>query len=394
MESMNARLILKPKEHFRVIGGHQWIFSNEIQKIEGSPQKGSVVAAYSSDSIFLGLGFYNPSSLIAFRLISKKNELINDAFWHSKISNAINYRKEILGNIKYCRLVFGESDFLPGLVVDSFGDYLSVQFIGAGMDKIKNEITKILVDLLAPKGIVERNDSSLRKMEGLEQGVGIIYGTVPDRVEVIENKIKYSASILSGQKTGFYYDQRENRQVAASYCKGKRVLDCFCHSGAFALNALSAGATYAVAVDSSKDALEFCLQNAALNNMQENFAAEKADALELLMETAKSHSKPDVIMIDPPALIKSKKDFGPGYRHYVKLNSAAMKALNQGGILVTSSCSHNLPGSEFYKMLSEAASRSGKNAVLLHMGTQAKDHPILLNMPETHYLKFAVLKIC
>lgn len=393
MESINARIILKPKEHFRLLGGHQWVFSNEIAKIEGSPQKGSVVAAYSSDNIFLGLGFYNPNSLIAFRLISKKNELINDAFWHNKINNAINYRKEVIGTSKFCRLVFGESDFLPGLVIDSFGDYLSVQFIGAGMDKIKETITSVLVDLLAPKGIVERNDSSLRKMEALEQNIGIIYGSVPENVEIIENKIKYSASILSGQKTGFYYDQRENRQIAAQYCKGKRVLDCFCHSGGFAFNALAAGASYAVAVDSSKDALELCAKNAALNNMQGSFAAEKADALELLMETSKSHSKPDVIMIDPPALIKSKKDFGPGYRHYVKLNSAAMKTVGKDGVLVTSSCSHNLPGSEFYKMLSESASRAGKNAVLLHMGTQAKDHPVLLNMPETHYLKFAVLKI-
>ncbi len=386
------KIILKKNEEKRIKFGHQWIFSNEIKDVFDKPQSGDIVECYDFSNNFIGLGFYNPHSLIAFRLISKQNVFIDTKFWQDKISKACLLRKQIYPSQNSFRAVYGESDGISGFILDKYEDYCVAQFISAGADNNKHDILEAVQNVLNPKGIMIRNDSHLRKLENLNGENEIYSGKIPDRITIEENGIKFYVNISSGQKTGFFFDQRDNRLLLRKYCKDKKVLDCFTNTGAFGLNALKAGAKEVVFVDSSRSSLEVAEQNYILNGY-ENFNAIVADAQEYICSPQASEEKFDVVNIDPPGLIKSKKDFHAGYKHYVKLNEQAMKLLNSGGIFATSSCSHHLSLSDFKKMLSEATSRAGKQAVFLELSSQAKDHPILLSMPETEYLKFAILKI-
>ena len=388
-----AKIYLKKNEENRLKDGHLWIFSNEVSKIEGGPGPGDTVELRDSGGSLAGVGFYNPNSLIAFRLLSRKNEIIDRAFWAARIRKALDYRNAILPGADSFRAVFGESDMLPGLIVDKYAQYLSVQFVSAGIEKNREDITGALIDVFSPLGIIARNESHLRKLEGLEEKTEVLFGNIPDKVAIEENGIKFSVSLSVGQKTGFFFDQRENRKAVAEWCKGREVLDCYCHTGGFGISAARSGAKSVVFVDSSKPALETAVENAELNGVEGFCEFVEADAEKYLAELGRSGKKFDIIVIDPPALIKSRKNFFAGVRLYEKINVLAMKSLKPAGILATSSCSHHLGREEFVKMLRSAAAEAGKQFGMIELRSQAKDHPVLLSMPETEYLKFALLKL-
>jgi 23S rRNA (cytosine1962-C5)-methyltransferase len=289
--------------------------------------------------------------------------------------------------------VFGESDGLPGLIVDKYCSYLCVQFLSAGLEKNRVELIEALKEAFKPEGIIARNDSGLRALEGLEEKTETFFGNIPEKVAIDEGGLKFYADLAGGQKTGFFFDQRENRGVLAGYCKNKNFLDCFCHSGAFGIYAAKAGAKKVVWVDSSKSALALASENAALNGLEGEFNGECADAAVYLAALKEKTEKFDIINIDPPGLIKNKKNFHAGYRLYLKLNTLALEALRPGGILATSSCSHHMGREDFRKMLVQAAADSGKSVRVLEVRSQARDHPALISMPETEYLKFVVLQV-
>lgn len=385
-------IILKKGEEKRVKSGHQWIFSNEIKAVSDKVQAGEIVQCYDASNNFIGLGFYNPHSLIAFRLISKKDEIVDTKFWEEKISKAVELRKYVYPNQNSYRVVYGESDDISGFILDKYEDYCVAQFVSAGADKYKHDILEAVQNIIKPKGIMIRNDSHLRKLENLTGENEIYSGNIPDDIIITENDIKYHVNIKSGQKTGFFFDQRDNRKTFQKYCKDKKVLDCFTHTGSFGLNALKAGAKEVIFVDSSRPSLEIAAKNYELNGYKD-FNALVADAQEYICSSQAQAENFEVVNIDPPGLIKSKKDFFAGYKYYAKLNEQAIKLLKNGGIFVTSSCSHHLSMSDFKKMLQEAVAKANKKAIYLELSTQAKDHPILVSMPETQYLKFAVLKI-
>ena len=385
-------ITLKKNEEKRIKSGHQWIFSNEIKNILGKPQIGEIIECYDSSNNLIGIGFYNPHSLIAFRLISKKNEIVDTKFWQERIIKAYKLRQQLYPNQNSFRVVYGESDDISGFVLDKYENFCVAQFISAGADKNKHDILEAVQDVINPKGIVIRNDSYLRKLENLTGENEIYSGKIPDDILITENDIKYYVDIKTGQKTGFFFDQRDNRKLFQKYCKDKKVLDCFTHTGSFGINALKGGAKEVVFVDSSRPALEIANKNYEVNGYKK-FNAIVADAQEYICSEQAQTEQYEVVNIDPPGLIKSKKDFHAGYKHYAKLNEQAIRLLKNGGIFATSSCSHHLSMNDFKKMLQEAVSRAGKRAIFLELSTQAKDHPILLSMPETQYLKFAILKI-
>lgn len=385
-------IVLKKGEERRIKSGHQWVFSNEIKDIIGKPQTGDIVECYDGSNNFVGIGFYNPHSLIAFRLVSKKNEIVDTKFWQEKIEKAYEFRKYLYPNQNSFRVFYGESDGISGFVLDKYEDYCVAQFVCAGADKNKHDILEAVQNVINPKGIIIRNDSHLRKLEDLPSESEIYSGEIPDDIIITENDIKYYVNVKAGQKTGFFFDQRDNRKLFRKYCKDKKVLDCFTHTGSFGLNALKGGAKEVVFTDSSKLALETASKNYELNGYK-NFNAIIADAQEYICSNQASNENFEVVNIDPPGLIKSKKDFHAGYKHYAKLNEQAIRLLKNGGIFATSSCSHHLSASDFKKMLQEACAKAGKTAVFLEISTQAKDHPVLISMPETEYLKFAILKV-
>lgn len=385
-------IVLKKGEEKRIKSGHLWVFSNEIKDVFGKPQAGEIVECYDSSNSLVGIGFYNPHSLIAFRLISKKSEIVDTKFWQERIQKAYDLRKQLYSGQNSFRVVYGESDDISGFVLDKYEDYCVAQFVSAGAENNKHDILDAVQEVINPKGIMVRNDSHLRKLENLTGENEIYSGKIPDDILITENDIKYYVNIKSGQKTGFFFDQRDNRKLFQKYCKDKKVLDCFTHTGSFGLNALKGGAKEVVFVDSSRPALEMANKNYEANGYK-NFNALVADAQEYICSHQAAEENYEVVNIDPPGLIKSKKDFHAGYKHYAKLNEQAIRLLKNGGIFATSSCSHHLSMSDFKKMLQEAVSKAGKRAIFLELSTQAKDHPILISMPETEYLKFAILKI-
>lgn len=387
------KLILKKNEEKRLNTGHLWIFSNEIQKIEGAPETGEIVELSDHSGNFAGRGFFNSKSLITFRLLTRERTVIDNEFWRQRIQKALAYRKSIYGEAESFRAVFGESDGLPGLIVDKYAGYLSVQFLSAGIEKNAGALVEIMREVFSPEGIIARNDSSLRTLEGLEEKTEVLFGKIPDSVEISENGVKFSVSLSAGQKTGFFFDQRENRQAFSAHCRNKSVLDCYCHTGGFGIYAAKAGASSVTLVDSSKPALEAASRNAALNGAAKTAVTVHEDVEKYLEELKREGKKFDIINLDPPALIKNKKSFFAGARLYEKLNATAMSLLSPGGILGTSSCSHHLGREDFVKMLRSAGGRAGKQFKVLELRSQAKDHPVLLSMPETEYLKFAIMRV-
>ncbi len=387
---MAYEIYLKKNEEKRIAAGHSWVYANEVARIEGKDKNGSLASVFSYDGRFIGKGYINHASKILVRIFIRGDETDDRQFYLTRLRAAWDYRRK-LGYENCCRVVFAEADNLPALIVDKYGDYLSVQCLSLGIDMRKAMITDCLVEIFRPRGIFERSDVALRKKEGLSEVKGVLYGEVPDIAEIEENGLKMLVDIKNGQKTGYFLDQKENRFAARRYAAGGEVLDCFCNSGGFSLNCATV-AKHVTACDISQAALDNVMRNARLNGL-ENIDTVCGDAFELLRFFRRSGRKFDLVILDPPAFCKSAAEVKDAYRGYKDINLQGMKLVGSGGFLITCSCSHYMTATLFERMLAEAAKESGRVVKSVEIKTQAPDHPSLLCADETHYLKFYVLNI-
>ena len=382
---------LKKGEEKRILNGHSWVYANEVAKIEGKDKNGSLASVFTHDGRFIGKGYINHLSKILVRIfIRDENQVDDKAFYLERLKNADDFRKN-LGYDNCYRMVFAEADDIPALIVDKYDEYLSVQFLSLGIDKMKKLIVECLVDLFAPKGIYERSDVAVRVKEGLTETKGVIYGEVPDRIIITENGLKMAVDVKNGQKTGYFLDQKENRYAARRYCKDGEVLDCFCNSGGFSLNCATV-AKSVTAVDVSRTALDSVEENASLNDLT-NVRTLQGDVFEVLRNYRKENKVFDLVILDPPAFCKSASEVKDAYRGYKDINVLGMKLVRSGGFLISASCSHYMTLPLFEKMLAESAKESGRRVRQIEIKTQAPDHPALVNAGETSYLKFFVLQV-
>lgn len=369
------------------------MFSNEIWKKPTDIMPGEVVEVSDGRGHYLGTGFYNGHSLISVRLFTRQHRDLDAAFVSEAVARADAMRQAVYPGSKHYRMIYGESDGLPGLVVDRYGDQLIVEIQSLGIDLRKDLIIAALKDRFRPSCIYERSDSYSRRLEGLEPSVGVSYGQFVPEVEIEENGLVFQANLEQGQKTGWFYDQRENRLAVRQYAKGARVLDCFCHTGGFALNAAKVGASSVLGLDISEKAIEQCRANAALNGLEGSCRFEKADVMQELKKRTEAGERYDMVILDPPAFAKNKKSIEPALKGYKEINLRAMQILEPGGILVSCSCSHHIEDEPFRVMLVDAARDTRRTLVLYEFRHQAKDHPVLLAMKETQYLKCAIMRV-
>lgn len=405
MESLKTVTISKRAE-LAVKGGHPWIYGTEIREQEEEILPGDIVKVLSSKGKFIGSGFYNPNSKITVRIFSTNaNDVFNDAFWKRRAAYAVDYRLQVMRKEDYdcCRLVFGEADQLPGMTVDRFGDVLSVQVLSLGMEKRKQAFLDGLIEVLRERNlpvscVYERNDVKIRELEGMEQYKGFYHSPLlspsdeKTLVDIVENGIRYTVDVENGQKTGFFLDQKFNRLAAASIARSRHVLDCFTHTGAFALNAAKGGAASVTALDVSEEAVKMTAHNGEINHLP--IQAVQADVFDYLTELDKTKNHDyDYIILDPPAFTKSGKTVHEAFRGYKEINYRAMKILPRGGYLATCSCSHFMGEELFIKMVKEAARDAGVTLRQIEFRQQSPDHPILMTVPETYYLKFFLFQI-
>ena len=383
--------------------GHPWIYAQEIISKSTEPENGALVDALSENGRYLGTGLYSRESKIGLRLISRNaNDRFDAEFWKRRIRYAWDYRRAVMGgDVSCCRVIFGEADGFPGLTVDRFSNILVTQTLSVGMERLKDAIFPLLIEVLRESGeridgIYERNDVAIRALEGLEQGKG--WYELPGEehpqstvTEICENGIYYAVDFENGQKTGFFLDQKYNRFAVARLAKGRRVLDCFTHTGSFALNAARGGAEHVTAVDVSESAVEMARENARRNGLEDRMDFVEADVFDLLPEVKKGEY--DFIILDPPAFTKSRKTVGRAEKGYKEINLRALKALPRGGYFATASCSHFMPSELFVKMLRSAAQDANVELRQIEARQQAPDHPILWNVPETDYLKFYIFQV-
>lgn len=384
-------VVLKRNEEKDKLNGFPWIYANEVSSIEGKDTQGSIAKVVSFDHKFVGYGFINHASKIIVRLLSYNEDALSDSFIYDRINEA-NKRRLDMGYSDNYRAVFSESDMLPGLIVDKYGDYLSIQILTLGMEVRKQEIIDSLVKIFKPLGIYERSDVSVREKEGLKEFKGPIYGEFNPKVMITENGIKIYVDMENGQKTGYFLDQKQNRENVKYYVKDKEVLDCFCNVGGFSLCSAKAGAKSVTSLDISSVAIDSLKKNMALNGIT-NINPLCADVFEKLREYKKEGKKFDVIILDPPAFTKSIDTVKEGYKGYLDINMLALKLLNKGGYLITCSCSQHLTLPLFMKMIEEASSYSGVKTRLMELRFQGKDHAMLLALPESLYLKVAILNV-
>ena len=405
-ERSYPKFIITAKGTRWVEQGHPWIYEGEVIREEGGCENGALADAVSEKGKYLGTGFVSRQSKIRLRLLSRNaNDRFDEAFWQRRIQYAWDYRKTVMaGDISCCRVIFGEADGFPGLTVDRFADILVTQTLSMGMEKIKDILFPLLIKVLRAdgqdiRGIYERNDVAIRELEGLAQNKGWypLPGETPPGstvTEICENGIYYRVDVENGQKTGFFLDQKYNRLAIAKLAKGKRVLDCFTHTGSFALNAAMGGAEHVTAVDISATAIEMAKANAQRNGLSDRMDFLVADVFDLLPELASKGKAPyDFIILDPPAFTKSRKTVGSAQRGYKEINLRALKLLPRGGYFATASCSHFMPSELFVKMLRSAALDAGVELRQIEARQQAPDHPILWNVPETDYLKFYIFQV-
>ncbi|MBI5250091.1 MAG: class I SAM-dependent rRNA methyltransferase [Desulfomonile tiedjei] len=377
---------LKKNHDRRIRRGHLWVFSNEIADPPVSRlEPGSTHEMRDASGEFLGMVYVNPSSLIAARILSRRRTLIDEDFFRERILSALELRKRLFPFRESFRLIFSESDLLPGLVVDKYGSVLVVQSLTAGMDALLEQVVGVLVDLLSPDAVYLRNDSPMRLLEGLQQEKRLAYGTLPDNVTIVSGALRLLVDVVEGQKTGFFLDQESNRLLMDGFTfLGARVLDLFSYTGAWGLHAAAAGAGEVTAVDTSERALGIAEANAETNGLASKFRSVREPVIDFLKKT---HETWDLIVLDPPAFIKSKAHLKEGIKGYIDANRRALTKLNPGGILVTCSCSHHLDTESFEQAILAAARQSGKELRILDVRGQGPDHPFLLTMPETRYLK-------
>ncbi len=411
MERTYGKLAVSEKAEKSLRGGHPWVYGDEVTDIERPCANGELTDVYSGKGRWLGTGFYNDRSKLRVRILSDNpNDRFDEAFWTRRLRYALVYRQTVMGTdfsdpAAGCRLVFGESDQLPGLTVDRFGDVLSAECLCYGMEVRKEFLYRTLVRLLreefgvSVRALYERNDSPIRGLEGLPAGRGFypLEGLATDlsgKTEIVENGIVYEVDYANGQKTGFFLDQKDNRKAAARLAKGKRVLDCFTHTGAFALNAAMAGAEHVTAVDISADALTLAKANAVRNGLSDRMDFVQADVFEFLTTLLQSGGTPyDFIILDPPAFTKSSRTVRSAYNGYREINCKAMRLLPRGGYLATCSCSHFMKEPLFREMLDDASAGASVRLRQIEARQQAADHPILWKVPETYYLKFSLFQV-
>lgn len=406
MSRSYPKVFVTKKGEAHLKSGHPWVFEGEVTAVSGEFENGDIADVYSSKNRYLGSGYINSNSKIRVRVISKNaNDKFDESFYKRRLKYAVDYRRTVMGerDFKCCRLIFGEADLFPGLTVDRFSDVLSVQVLSLGIEKIKHFLIPDLVEILKEYGenitaVYERNDVAIRELEGMEQYKGFFEapGLLSSReptVIIEENGIKYEVDFVNGQKTGFFLDQKYNRLAIQKIAAGKTVLDCFTHTGAFALNAYSAGAKAVTAVDISGEAIEKAKKNAELNGFSGiNFVTE--NVFDLLTDIKNGGKCPyDFIILDPPAFTKSSSTVSSAYRGYKEINLKAMKLLPRGGYLATCSCSHFMTDELFRKMLADAAGDADVSLREVEVRKQSPDHPILMNVPETEYLKFYIFQV-
>jgi 23S rRNA (cytosine1962-C5)-methyltransferase len=390
-------IILKKGKEKAAILRHPWIFSGALDKIKGKPANGEIVAVWSASQEFLAYGYFNDQSRVALRLMEWDQSVTIDEAWYTqKLEKAIASRALLLNdNTNTCRLVFSEADLLPGLIIDKYADFLSVQILSAGIETAKETIINILRSLLNPKGIFDKSDAGARKHENLEPTQGLLWGEEPPEfIEVKENGVVYHINIADGQKSGFYCDQRDNREILAAYTKGKSVLDCFCYSGGFTLNSLKAGASHVTSVDSSALAIETLRHNLALNGFSEDKQTSvQSDVNKQLRVFKEENQKFDVVVLDPPKYAPSRSALDRAARAYKDLNRLGMLLLEPGGILATYSCSGAVDMETFKQIIAWAALDAGREVQILKQFHQPEDHPIRMSFPEGEYLKGLLLRV-
>lgn len=402
-----AKFYITPKGERAARGGHPWVFGEEVTHVEGEYKNGDLVDVVTAKGKYLGTGFVNDISKIRVRIISTNtNDKFDEAFWERRLRYAIDYRLTVMGEQDFncCRLIFGEADMFPGLTVDRFNDILVTQTLSLGIELRKQMIFELLIKILREmgqniRGLYERNDVKIRRLEGMEENKGFFRSDLlaedcPATAEICENGIKYTVDVENGQKTGFFLDQKYNRQAVAKIAKGRRVLDCFTHTGSFALNAAKGGAASVTAVDISAEAVRMAEHNAAINGLDEGFKGLQANVFDLLSELVnnKSHDY-DFVILDPPAFTKSGSTVKNAVRGYKEINLKAMKLLPRGGYLATCSCSHFMKEELFVEMLHDAARDACVSLRQIEVRQQAPDHPVLWNVPETFYLKFYIFQV-
>ncbi|HOP39456.1 MAG TPA: class I SAM-dependent rRNA methyltransferase [Geobacteraceae bacterium] len=384
---------LKRGAERRVKGGHPWVFSNEIGDCGGDAQPGATVQVHAADGSYIGTGYYNPHSLIAIRILSRRKENIDDPeFYRARLLRALHHRHAVYPGWETFRAVYGEGDFLPGLVVDKYGDLLSIQFLTLGMDTRQDLVLPALIDIFNPKGILARNDTGVRSLEGLPEQVEVLYGHVPERVLIEEHGLRFTADLVSGQKTGHFLDQKENHLLLERISNGKDVLDCFCYSGGWGIHAAAFGAASVRFMDSSERALGLARENAGINGLAERTIFDAGDAFERLRSLKSEGQRFDIIILDPPAFVKRKKALKEATKGYLTINRRGMELLREGGYLVTCSCSYHMNRELFRETLENAARQAGREMRLVSTMSQAPDHPVLLSVPETEYLKCFLLQ--
>ena len=390
---MAAQITLKPGKEKRVYTLHPWIFKSDIDKLDAQCLPGDTVDIMSAKGRFLARGYYNPNSQIALRIMTyNEDEAVDRELIFRRIHEAVEYRRSF-ADLRSCRLVFAESDRLPALIVDAFDDILVLQCLALGMERFKQDVVDALVEELHPRGIWERNDVPVRRLEGLDMCTGLLYGEVPDRVQIVENGVKFWVDVKEGQKTGFFLDQKENRAAIAPFVKDKRVLDCFTHTGSFALHAGHYGAAEVTGVDISEYACTFATENAKLNGLEDRVRFVTANAFDLLSDQSRKKEKYDVIILDPPAFTKTRNAVESALRGYKEINLRAMKMIETGGYLVTCSCSQHVLPDLFRKMVLDAARDARVLLRQVEFRTQGKDHPILPYAQETEYLKCGIYQV-
>lgn len=392
MSASTPRLVLRKNQDRRVRGGHPWIFSNEIAAIEGAPGDGDLVEIADFRGAFLGRAYFNHKSLICARVLTRGRDEIDLGFFLKRIERASQFRERALPGERTLRLVYGESDQLPGLVVDRYGDCLAVQIQTLGMEVRADLVRAALEQALAPRGVMRIADSPLRSLEGLPLERGVWWGEVPERIEVELSGFRVEADLHRGQKTGLFLDQRLNRLRAEARARGKRVLDLFCYQGEWALHAARGGAESVLAVDSSEPALAAAARNLERNGLGERVTLRRADCFDAARDLERAGERFGLVVLDPPALVKSRRQTAAGARAYREINRAAMAMLEEEGVLVTCSCSHHLDDVLFRQVLLEAARAAHRPLRILEWAGESPDHPQLLAVPETHYLKCAVLQ--
>lgn len=373
--------------------GHLWIYTTEIENFDGEYENGDIIEVYNFRHEFIGKGFINDVSKIAIRIMTRDiNEEIDKEFFRKRLRAAWDYRKTVI-DTSSCRFLFGEADFLPGLTIDKFEDYYVIQSLALGIDKYKDIVVNLLMEEYGAKGVYERSDARVRELEGMEQTKGFLTEPFDTMVEIVENGVKYFVDIENGQKTGFFLDQKENRAAIHRLCKDADVLDCFTHTGSFALNAGIAGAKSVLGVDISEHAIDFCRKNAELNGLSDTVKFECHNAFDILREWSRDKRQYDVVILDPPAFTKSRSTVDGATRGYKEINLRGMKLVKPGGYLITCSCSHFMKPDLFRDTIAEAARDAKRTLRQVEFRTQSADHPILWNSDESYYLKFYVFQV-